>query len=210
MKRRARSTLRQRMAWARPPRCWWRPRPQSRPRWVSIFHSKEWGEACLLQVRVSFETSFDSKQPKLYPKQNICFGSFASIPKQRVSLFRLNRNKQKTNRNSLMESIFCFFSENLGLFRFVLKQFCLFRLFWYRFETPKQTETNQKILFLVSSSKPKHNRNRSCFGLFRFEQTFFLFDSRTLYSKGPAFESRPCSRPLWPAAGREAILSSCF
>jgi hypothetical protein len=35
-------------------------------------------------------------------------------------MFRLNRNKQKTNRNScLIESIFCFFSENLGLFRFV-------------------------------------------------------------------------------------------
>ena len=35
-----------------------------------------------------------------YPKQNVCFGCFASIPKQRVSMFRLNRNKQKTNRNS--------------------------------------------------------------------------------------------------------------
>ncbi len=36
---------------------------------------------------------------------------------QRVSMFRLNRNKQKINRNSLTESIFCYFSENLGLFR---------------------------------------------------------------------------------------------
>jgi hypothetical protein len=28
------------------------------------------------------------------------------------------------------------------------KQFCLFRLFWYRLETPKQTETQPKqILF---------------------------------------------------------------
>ena len=32
------------------------------------------------------------------------------------------------------------FSENLGLFRFVTKQFCLFRFFRYRFETPKQIE----------------------------------------------------------------------
>ncbi len=31
-------------------------------------------------------------------------------------------------------------TENLGLFRFVTKQFCLFRLFRYRLETPKQTE----------------------------------------------------------------------
>jgi hypothetical protein len=35
---------------------------------------------------------------------------FASIPKQRVSMFRLNRNKQKTSRNSLIGSIFSFFS----------------------------------------------------------------------------------------------------
>ncbi len=41
---------------------------------------------------------------------------------------------------SLKDSIFGYFSENLGLFRFVTKLFCLFRLFRYRFETPKQTE----------------------------------------------------------------------
>ena len=61
--------------------------------------------------------------------------------------FRLNRNKQKTHPNSLKESIFEYFSENLGLFRFFTKHFCLF----------------------VSRNKPKQTRNRSCFGLFRFE-----------------------------------------
>ncbi len=55
-------------------------------------------------------------------------------------MFQLNQNKQKTNRNSLIESIFWYFSENVGLFRFVSKQFCLFRLFRYRFETPKQAK----------------------------------------------------------------------
>ncbi len=35
-------------------------------------------------------------------------------------MFRLNRNKQKTHPNSLKESIFGYFSENLGLSRFVL------------------------------------------------------------------------------------------
>jgi hypothetical protein len=49
--------------------------------------------------------------------------------------------------------------ENLfGLFRFVSKQFCLFRLFRYRFETPKQTEifcfwfheTNRNLFLFVS------------------------------------------------------------
>jgi hypothetical protein len=48
------------------------------------------------QRRVSFETSFDSKQPKLEPKlfffsalseKNVCLGFFGSIPKQRVSVF---------------------------------------------------------------------------------------------------------------------------
>ncbi len=111
-------------------------------------------------TRVSFETSFDSKQPKLEPKlvlalfdtirlfrlfhfytetesfgvltepeqteeqpkqfdrelflvffhknlgffwfvmvcfETVCFSCFASLPKQSVSMFRLNRNKQKTN-----------------------------------------------------------------------------------------------------------------
>ena len=60
-------------------------------------------------LRVSFETSFD-------PKQYVCFGCFASIPKQRVSMFRLNLNKQKTHPNSLKESIFGYFQKNLGFF----------------------------------------------------------------------------------------------
>ena len=73
-----------------------------------------------------------------YPKQNVCFGCFASIPKQRVSMFRLNRNQQKTNRNSLIGSIFCnflqkiygffgFFGFFLGFFGFFLGFFGLFR-----------------------------------------------------------------------------------
>ncbi len=35
-----------------------------------------------------------------YPKQDVCFGCFALISKQGVSVFRNNQNKQKTNRNS--------------------------------------------------------------------------------------------------------------
>jgi hypothetical protein len=76
-----------------------------------------------------------------YSKHNVCFGCLASIPKQRVSMFRLNRNKQKTNRNSLIKSIFCkslqkiygffgffvFFSRFFRLFRFFLGFFGLFR-----------------------------------------------------------------------------------
>ena len=51
--------------------------------------------------------------------ETVCFSCFASIPKQRVSMIRLNRNKQKTHPDSLKESIFGYFAEYLGLFRFV-------------------------------------------------------------------------------------------
>jgi hypothetical protein len=57
--------------------------------------------------RVSSETSFVSKQPKLEPKlvsalseTRRLFRCFALISKQGVSVFRNNRNNQKTNRNN--------------------------------------------------------------------------------------------------------------
>jgi hypothetical protein len=77
-----------------------------------------------------------------YPKQNVCFGSFASIPKQRVSMFRLNRNKQKSNRNSLIGSIVGNFLQKIygffgffGFFRFFFVFFRFFRFFsrFFRF-----------------------------------------------------------------------------
>ncbi len=106
----------------------------------------------------------------------VCFGFFASTPKQKVSMFRLNQNKHKTHLNSLKESIFGYFSENLGLFRFVMKQFCLFRLFRYRFETPKQTK-----IFCFWFHKTNRNKRETdlvsvCFGSNR---NLFLFVSRT-------------------------------
>ena len=91
-------------------------------------------------ISIRNNRNWNRNQFRHYPKQNVCFGCFPSIPKQKVSMFRLNRNKQKTNRNSLIESIFWYFSENLGLFRFDSKQFGLLRLFQYRFETLKQTK----------------------------------------------------------------------
>ncbi len=83
-----------------------------------------------------------------------------------------------------------YFSENSGLFRFVSKQFCLFRLFRYRFETLKQTE---KFFFWFHET----NRNKRetdlvsvCFGSNR---NFFFFVSRTPYCQctscnGPGFD----------------------
>jgi hypothetical protein len=77
-----------------------------------------------------------------YPKQNVCFGCFASIPKQRVSMFRLNRKKQKTNRNNLIGSIFCNFLQKIygffgfsGFFRFFRFFSVLFSVFSVCFET---------------------------------------------------------------------------
>jgi len=101
--------------------------------------------------------------------KTVCFGCSASILKQRVSMFQLNRNKQKTNRKILIEDIFWYFKENFGLFRCVSKQFFLF---WF-FE-----------IGLKHRNKPKQvkifcywfHRNRSSFGLFRFEPKFlFVF-----------------------------------
>jgi hypothetical protein len=50
----------------------------------------------------------------------------------------------------------------------------LFRLFRNGLKIPKQTETNRNKHFLVSRNKPKINRNRFCFGFFRFEPKFFF------------------------------------
>jgi hypothetical protein len=70
-------------------------------------------------------------------------------------MFRLNRNKQTANRNSLIldsEHILVFCSGNLRLFWFVSKQYCSFQLFRFYTEThsfnvsiePKQTEDQSK------------------------------------------------------------------
>jgi hypothetical protein len=131
--------------------------------------------------RVSFETSFDSKQPKLVSalsETKHLFGCFAFISKQRVSMFQLNRNKQKTNRNSLIENIVWHFSENLGLFLLVSKQFCLFQLFRYRFETMKQTKTNHNFFFgFTKQTEPQLKQILVRFVSVRIKN--FLFVSRT-------------------------------
>ncbi len=155
-----------------------------------------------------------------YPKQDVCFGCFALISKQGVSVFWNSRNKQETNRNNstfvkisifliahtISSVCFCSFDtspkhrnkpknffgfrekanrkttetdwvsvcfgsnqeKNLpvsrtpkfiwdffGLFRFVSRKFCLFRLFRYRSETPKQTEKNVFGFAKQTEKQPK-------------------------------------------------------
>jgi len=67
--------------------------------------------------------------------------------------------------------------ENLfGLFRFVSKQFCLFRLFRYRFETPKQTEIFYFWFHETNRNKRETDLVSVCFGSNR---NLFLFVSKT-------------------------------
>ncbi len=63
-----------------------------------------------------------------------------------------------------------FFSEHSGLFRFVLKQFCLFRLFRYRFETPKQTK-----FFFGFTKQPETNAKQILFRFVSVRTEFFFF-----------------------------------
>jgi hypothetical protein len=109
---------------------------------------------CLV-ARVSSETSFVSKQPKLEPKLVLAlsetrhlFGCFAVISKQGVSVFQNNRNKQKTNQNSSK-----FVKISTFLIPHTISSVC-----FSCFDTgPKHR------------NKPKNNRNRLSFGLFRFK-----------------------------------------
>ncbi len=120
-------------------------------------------------TKTGTETSFGTIRNKTFV--SVFFGS---IPKQRILVFGLNRNKQKINRTSVIESIFWYFFKKLTVVLVCFETVFLFQLFRYRFETPKE---NRKCLFLVSRNKPKHNRNRFCFGMFRFEPKFcFCFE----------------------------------
>jgi hypothetical protein len=112
---------------------------------------------------------------------SVCFGCFYTDPKHQnkpIKNFLVSwKTNQKNNQNRLsfgsnwekkINSFEDFLIENVfwRFFWFVLTKFCLFRLFRYQSETPKQTEKN---VFLVLQNKPKNNRNRLSFGLFRFE-----------------------------------------
>jgi hypothetical protein len=98
-------------------------------------------------------------------------------------MFRLNQNKQKTNRNSLIESMFWYSSEKLGLFRFVSVYFetILFSFCFSGFDIGLKHKTNRIFLFLVSQNKSKHKRAKQILFRFFFVQNNFWFVSRTPY-----------------------------
>ncbi len=97
-----------------------------------------------------------------YPKQDVCFGCFALISKQGVSVFWNNRNKQKTNRNSSK-----FVKISTFLIPHTISSVC-----FGCFDTgPKHQNKTKKICLVSRKSKPENNRNRLSFGLFRFKPT---------------------------------------
>jgi hypothetical protein len=124
--------------------------------------------------RVSFETSFNSNQPKLEPK-------LVSALSETKRLFRLFRFYTETEH---MEHILLFFTENFGFFRFFPVWFVffglfrnsLFRLFCFYTETesfdvsiepkqkedpPKQFEREYILVIFI-----KFRVVSVCFGLF--------------------------------------------
>jgi hypothetical protein len=95
------------------------------------------------------------------------FGCFASIPKQGVLMFRLNQNKQKTKRNSLIESIFWYFYENLvcfGLFRNSYVCFYCFDMGSKHPNRPKQNETFCVWFHETNQNKTETDLVLVCFG----------------------------------------------
>ncbi len=110
------------------------------------------------------ETSFVSKQPELKPN----LVSSLSKTKRLFRLFRFYIEKgsfgvSKQTKDKPKQQQIC---KNINLFNAPYHKFYLFWLFRYRSGTP----TKPKKFALVSwKNKPKNNRNRLSFGLFRFE-----------------------------------------
>jgi hypothetical protein len=77
-------------------------------------------------------------------------------------------------------------------------EFCLFRLFRYRVETPKQTEIFSFWLHETNRNKPEIGLVSVCFGSNR---NLFLFVSRTLYL-GPLAASQRSHGGRLAAGGR--------
>ncbi len=90
------------------------------PTRIYLIHDTARSHPLSARTRVSFETSFDSKQPKLEPK-------LVSALSETERLFRLFRfytetdsfdvsiepKQKETNRNSLIGSIFCYFLQKM-------------------------------------------------------------------------------------------------
>ncbi len=124
---------------------------------INLFNSPYYNFCLFRLFRYRSETS---KQTKTNPKK-IFLVLWKSKPKNnrnRLSFGSSNREKNHGFEDSLKENVFWRF------FRFVSWKFCLFRLFRYWSETPKQTEKN---VFWFRETKQKTTETDGvsfCFG----------------------------------------------
>jgi hypothetical protein len=116
---------------------------------------------------------------------SVCFGCFDNGPKHKnkpkKKLFGFAKNKPKNNRNRLIFGMFWFeprkkkllfrgppnIKRFLEFFQFVLTKLCLFRLFRYRSETPKQTEIKVFWFHETNQKTTETDWVSVCFGLNR-------------------------------------------
>jgi hypothetical protein len=88
-------------------------------------------------------------------------------------------DRQEYDRQRTLGKYMINFSEHSGLFWFVWKQFCFFRLFRYGFETPKQTE----IYFFGFTKQTETNAKQILFQFVSVQTKFFFFLEDTLYRR---------------------------
>ncbi len=84
---------------------------------------------------MSFETSFDSKQPKLEPK----LVSALSETQRLFRLFRFYTETESFDRNSLIGSIFCNFLQKIYVFSFFFGFYRFLRFFFSFFSVCFET-----------------------------------------------------------------------
>ncbi len=135
--------------------------------------------------RVSFETSFNSKQLKLGTIRNKMFVSVVSLLywNREFRCFNWTETNRRPTHTVKIESIWIFFRKFracFGLLRFVTKQICLF---WGCFDIGSKHRNKPKFFVFGFTKQTETNRNKRktdivsfCFGSNR---NLFLFVSRT-------------------------------
>jgi hypothetical protein len=93
-------------------------------------------------------------------------------------MFQLNRNKQKTNQNSFIESIFWYFSENLGLFRYVFVCFETVLFVTIVSIKVRNTEKNQNFFVFGFTNQTETQSKQILFQSVSVRTEFFLLISR--------------------------------
>jgi len=105
---------------------------------------------------------------------------------------------------------FSCFHMHFCLFQFILKQICLFQLFWYTSETPKQTKTKFVLVSKMSRNKRKTDHVSVIFGSNRnFFYSFRGHATHIQYYLSKFFYTSYCSR-FYLSSWYKASHSACF